>query len=442
LSLKRILIHHGRATRDRMPISPLDAYEDHFPVGYVAFYRKTLDPTLLIRALVEVLAHYPLLSGRMVRERGIKKIALDDAGVGFDIDETNETLADWREPDRNAIGRFVRLILPQLTLRSREPLMNVRLTQLAGGGSVLGVSFGHVLADGTAIAGFLRDWAKAARGEAIEAPVWDRREQARAIDANGFDPAHVPVHASSYLGMHEASVRELGRLYAHLLGTLALWKGYTIALRGEDIETLKSETNAGHSELLSSNDVLGAFLWKLFNRKLEPYGDFRSRFFGVVDLRRHTPGVPARGVFGNMPGHLAIESTTRETADLDLHALARKLRRASQAIAPHHFLAQETWLGHRQIEGRMYRVLAAEPYPGDVTVSNCRYMPFYDIDFGEGRPYFFNLPAEKFPRVVIWPAADGDGCVLDVNLTPRMARELVPTLTRKRPLALDFDHGR
>jgi shikimate O-hydroxycinnamoyltransferase len=418
-----------------MPISPLDAYEDHFPVGYVAFYRQTLSPSLLTRALTQVLPDYPLLTGRISRDaRGHKAIALNDAGLDFEVQEVPDTLSDWRDPDRNAIGRFVRVLLPQSPLRCRQPLMSLRLTQLAGGGSVLGIGFGHVLADGNGIAGFLRDWAKAARGEPVVAPLWDRVEQAKAFRVDGFDPGSVPVHEQSYLGLHEGSLWELAHLYQHLLRALPGWVGYTIPLRGEDIEKLKAATNAGRSEALSSNDILSAFLWKLYAGALVPYGAHRSRFFGVADLRKHTPGVPARGVFGCMSGHLLLEGTTKSTLDLDLYQLAQRIRRETRGIRPERFLQQEEWLRHRQTSGRMHRVLAALPYPGDVAVSNCRYIPFYDMDFGGGRPYFFNLPAEKFPRIVVWPAADGDGCVLNLHLTREMAGQILPVLTRRGAL--------
>ena len=420
-----------------MPISPLDAYEDHFPVGYVAFYRRTLDRERLMRSLETVAAACPLLTGRMTRSpRGPKAIALSDEGIGFEWCESRDTLGDWRDPDRNAIGGFVRLPFPQDPRRRFQPLMTVRLTQLAGGGSVLGVGLGHVLADGTGIAQLLRDWARVARGERIEPSLWHRREQAEAFRVDGFEPERVPVRERTYLGLHEASIPELGRLYLHLLRRLPEWVGLTIPIRGEHIEDLKAQVNGGATERLSSNDVLSAFLWKLLDRALWPEGSRRSRFFGVTDLRRHAPGAGDRAVFGNMSGHLLLETKPGGARALDVAALATRLRAEARAIAPERFCQQEVWLRHRQLNGRMTRVLGAEPYPGDVAVSNCRYIPFYDIDFGGGRPYFFNLPAEKFPRIVVWPAADGDGCVLNVNVTRDDAAKLVPFLARPRPLDL------
>jgi shikimate O-hydroxycinnamoyltransferase len=440
--MRTSLLKHGRATGRRMSISPLDAYEDHFPVAYVAFYRKTLDPGALRRALEEILPHYPLLTGRMSWDaRGHKAIALNDAGLGFEIDETHETLADWRDPDRNAIGRFVRTIVPQHPLRMREPLCHVRVTQLAGGGSVLGVGMGHVLADGSGIARFFSDWAKAARGERVVAPMSDRFEMARTFGTPSFDPARVPVHALSYHGLHEASLGELAKLYAFLLGTLPRWVSYTVPLRGEHIEGLKAQANAGASEKLSSNDVLSAYLWKLLLGATDLPAAHRTRFFGVTDLRPHTPGVPARGVFGNMSGHTTIEATAHAALRADLRELAQTVRRESRAITPERFQEQDEWLRHRQRSRRMYRVLAAEPYAGDVAISNCRYIPFYDTDFGGGRPYSFVRPAEAFPRVVLWPAADGDGCVLDLCLMPEHAAKVLPALTQRRPLALEAIEG-
>lgn len=420
-----------------MSFSALDAYEDGSSVAYVAFHRHALHPELLVRALERVLPHYPLLTGRLGKtDGGQPAIALDDAGLPLEIAETHDTLTDWATPSRDAIGRFFAAVSPRSPRRAWQPLVRFRLTRLRGGGSALGIAFAHVLADGLSIASFLRDWSRAARGEAIVTPLWDRDAQARAFRADDFDARDVPIAARTYLGLHEASRRELAALYAHLLVRLPRWKGHAIPIRGAAIDALKSEaiasTQVGRT---SSNDLLVAYLWKLVTRSLPAL--HRTRYFGVADLRRFTRGVPSeRDVFGNMSGHLLIERTAGEVASMDLHALARTLRAETERITPHDLLAQEAWLRDRQLRGRMGRVIGSQPFAGDVCVSNCRYIPFYDLDFGDGRPYAFVLPTEPFPRIVIWPAADGDGCVLNVNLTHDMAARLVPRLTSRHPLDL------
>jgi shikimate O-hydroxycinnamoyltransferase len=434
-SQRRTLIRHGNPQARLMPLNPLDHFEDHFGVAYVAFYRRTLDYEQLRRGLEVLLPSYPLLTGRMARSgRGQLAIALNDAGIPFDLRHSSDSFADWLYPDRDRIGVFVDKIVPQALFRGSKPLMTLRLTQLKGGGSVLGIGFGHVLADGTGFVELLQRWARAARGEPLAAgPCWDRQEMAAYLHDPAFDAATVPLAAEEYHGLCELSRRQLVRLYADVMRVLPHMTGLTLRLRGEAIEALKARVNAGHSEQLSSNDVISAYLYKLFNKCFDAPDDRPSRFLTVADLRSRTPGVPPQGLFAGMSGHLLHTATAREIAALDLHALGLQIRRMTRGIEARRFLEQEAWLGRRVERRRMHRVFAAhDPFQPGFFVSNCQRIPFYNMDFGSGRPACFTLPTELAPRIMqIWPVADGDGCELTLNVTRSMARQILPVLVRR-----------
>ena len=425
-----------------MPITPLDAYADAFAMGFVAFYRQTLDP--------------PTRSSAALRRRASALSALDGPddpqriGVQSDRAErrrpgvrrrrhAGDLLHDWREPDRDRIGRFVRLPFPQHPRRRAQPLARFTLTHLHGGGSVLGVGLSHALGDGTAVARFLGDWARCARGQPVLGPMWDRVELSETLHREDFDPATVPLDARAYLGLQEFSPINFARVFGLLVAKSPWLRAHTIRLHAEDLDGLKrrvaSTTITGSNERVSSNDALAAFLWKLWNSVREPSATARSRFFGIADLRKHTPNVPEQGVFACMSGHLLLEQTTQHTADTDLRDLALRIRRLTAAIEPDHFHRQAVWLRKRQANGSLFRVVGAQPCAGDFAINNCRFLPFYDADFGGGRPYFVNMPAEGFSRIVVWPAPDGDGCVLNLHLTSATAKTVLPVLSRRTPLA-------
>ncbi len=77
----------------------------------------------------------------------------------------------------------------------------------------------------------------------------------------------------------------------------------------------------------------------------------------------------------------------------------------------------------------MARVFACHnPYAPDFFVSNMMRMPFFDLDFGLGRPYHVTMPVEMAPRIAyVLPTADGAGCEVLLSITKRMAQKLALT---------------
>lgn len=418
-----LMVRSGQGSSRIMPLSALDAFEDHFAICFVLFYKETQNPALLQSSLATLLQHYPLLGGRL-KGGGL---ALNDAGVPFEVRHSNESLSGWQDPDRDHVARFASLVNPQMPGRSLQALMKVRLTQLAGGGSVLGLGFAHVLTDGMGFTRLFADWGKIARGETIRAACWDREVLARAFHAEAPDLSAVPIHAQSYLGMEELSRRRLLRLYKNVITHMPRMRGLTIRLRGEQLAGLKDRVNQGQDLKLSSHEILSAHLYKLFNELYNPIDERPSRFFMVADLRARTPGVPEEGVMAAMSGHLGHSMSTREIARADLYSLGSKIRETTRGIIPHQYLKQDAWLAEKRRKGTMYRVFAChDAFSPDFFISNCQYLPFYDLDFGSGRPYSFRRPTEKAPRIVeVFPAPDGDGCELFVNVSRSMARRLL-----------------
>ena len=435
----RNLIRSGSLSTRVMQLSALDCFEDHFGICFVSFYRKTQSADTIGKALQALLVHYPLLSGRVIKQEDGLGLALHDQGVPFSVSHSSASLSDWRDPDRNLIGRFADRILPQVPGRAQQALMKIKLTHLQGGGSVLGIGLAHVLGDGRSFCTLLQDWGRLARGETITPLCWDRDRLRASLLQKGQDPGPVPLHAQSYLGLEQFSLPRLVRLYAKVISHMPRMQGLRLHVRGEELLSLKDQLNEGQEVKLSSHDAIAAALFKRLHALPHGQSVGSVRYLMIADLRSRTEGIPPEGAFANLSGHM-VQSVESEAIDkADPYSLALQLRLGSRAFEKDHYLKQEAWLRERVRQRTIGRTFAChDPFRSDFFISNVQNLPFYDLDFGEGRPYCFTMPTEMAPRIVqVFPRPDGDGCDILLNVTRSMAKELLSHRDRKpAPLSL------
>jgi hypothetical protein len=156
----------------RMPLTPLDNSQILQCINPKAFWIPSgLDPRLLQQALSLVLIDYPLLSGRIGGGKGSLRqlrqclccyISVCNAGAEF-VSCSDALGRSMRDFPLGAMARsgFSHMgkeaVLPDFflpmsiegVLEAREPLLKVKLTQLADGASILALTLHHAVLGAT-----------------------------------------------------------------------------------------------------------------------------------------------------------------------------------------------------------------------------------------------------------------------------------------------------
>uniref|UniRef100_A0A383V810 Uncharacterized protein n=1 Tax=Tetradesmus obliquus TaxID=3088 RepID=A0A383V810_TETOB len=144
-------------------------------------YKETLRPAALKEALSAALDAFPTLAGRVQPEKPASRfarttnwqLACCNAGVPFSVHSSSSSLQELLQsgamtqrqgftfPDakESTLPPYMERMDAAAVLSGDAPVLAVRLTQLAGGGSILAVTASHVVLDGRSYVRFLQHWA-------------------------------------------------------------------------------------------------------------------------------------------------------------------------------------------------------------------------------------------------------------------------------------------
>ncbi|CAM5710679.1 hypothetical protein SANTM175S_10459 [Streptomyces antimycoticus] len=110
---------------------------------------------------------FPILSGRMKRDPdGGLSVLCDDGGVRFVEAHASEPMPDYgpRHTAKKGLERHLSHAMPFWVVDRDTPLFTVKLTHMKGGGSILGLTMNHAVADGSSYMSFLESWVREHRG--------------------------------------------------------------------------------------------------------------------------------------------------------------------------------------------------------------------------------------------------------------------------------------
>jgi hypothetical protein len=124
------------------------------------WFEKCPDPALLVASLRKTLGIFPIVAGRLRpaaagnADGSLFEVALSDEGVLFDVFSCSGGVGDFTtgqgEAHLQPLGnftpaRFNAAIDTRAMLRGKAPLGRIRLTRLADGGGVIGMTFSHTV---------------------------------------------------------------------------------------------------------------------------------------------------------------------------------------------------------------------------------------------------------------------------------------------------------
>ncbi|MEU3561925.1 acyltransferase [Kitasatospora sp. NPDC006786] len=404
-------VRAGQATGRVLRCGLMDTMLADLAVSVALCFEHPLDDDRLAAGLARALERVPVFAGRLRTVEGVLEAVCDDTGVPFEVYAVEGTLAE-------AMGRVTapgsELVAPLDARAARDggvPLLTVRVTRTADGGTVLGCSWHHAIGDLHSFMLLLRAWSAAVEGEPLpEAELVDDQDELLA--------EVLPVEDCGRPGFRLPSAEEAELLAREVAAGPRANRLVQIAFTDAELARMCEEFGAVAGRRLSSGDVLCAHLLSTL-RELD--GDETERMLTVpVNVRRWLGLSPA------LMGNLLSEVHLPHRPEDGPAALAGALRTALEEFpAVHLNLRANLWflatLGRARLRDCV--PLGFDPAARRFSFSNWSGFGAYAVGFQGRCPVLFS-PAANYPIPwVCWTVEGfrGEGRLATVVLPARLA---------------------
>ncbi|MGA5820130.1 acyltransferase [Kitasatospora sp. NPDC094028] len=291
------------------------------------------------------------------------------------------------------------------------PLLTVRVTRTADGGTVLGCSWHHAVGDLHSFVLLLRIWSAAVEGEPLE-------EGELVDDQDALLDRVVPERDCGRPGFRIPTAAEAELLAREVAAAPRANRVVQVHFGEDEVRRMREELSAAAGRRLSAGDVLCAHLLSTL-RELD--GDRAERMLTVPVNARRWLGLPPALV-----GNLLSEVHLPHQPEDGPAALAGALRAAVEDFPAAHlnlranldFLAA---LGRSRLGACV--PLGFDPAARRFTFSNWNRFGVYRLSFQGQRPVFFS-PAANYPLPWVSWAVEGfggNGFLSTVVLPARLA---------------------
>ena len=409
----RTWVKPKNSINEQFRLSHLDCYEDNFVFVFCYYYEKTQAMESLQDALQKAFEIFPFFAGRLQGAQHERVITCTGQGIPSELVYLDVSLAELFKEGwpKNKTQKYGFHIVPQIGNRANHPLIAFKLNQLREGGSILAVTFSHAIADGHSICRFFNAWAALARGESKESIrskfYLDRDKVDNLVQPLGSADS---VQATSPQGW--MFFKRFGKLrfLSKVVSYLPWVNGKVFNLSGVDLERLKQ----GKKE--SSNAIVTALLWKIYAAYHSKEGE--SRIFFPMDVR-HLLQTGDQHYFGNAVVHICFSLPYNEVRKMPLLDLAAFVRDQTKKRSKGAIEEQYAWLAEARLHPKLFsKVYASVDHFGeDLFFSNVSKLPYYDLDFGEGKPFYFTSPPPPAPKIfhLLPNPADRNGICVHIN---------------------------
>lgn len=407
-----------------------------------------VDPALVKSSLEDALVLHPALAGRVFLQPAAKftgHLALTNDGVRFTTAVRAGTAPQVLE--EAAVPSFCELPLRRDVMAGRAPVLNIKLTLFSGDGKmIIGMSVSHAVYDGTSWSPFLRDWGRAARGEALldQKPV--------PLDRSGWKRPRLSLEQAPGRGEKLGFAFHRLMLMSYILGRRVHSGRYPYPVRerlhfsGSELARLKRAATptapsgadgCNADGWVTTQEALVAHLLKSLCRALLPSAatEAEARVTFVLDARK-AAGMPAdcECGCGTLEHAIDVGGLLRKSLPqvaADLHT-GLKEHRTAEAYA-HRYAERQAWFDEdgdcsELLRSRIERLQGAKKkYPITLKINNQSKVT--QLDFGTGGAQML-FPAGGTTLLV---AAPPDGIL--VFLEAALFRGVEP---RKRQEALQY----
>lgn len=384
------------------------------PVSVVFFFEHALDSERLAEGLARTLHHVPVFGGRMRTRDELLEIVCDDVGVPMTTYDVEETIGE-------AIGRvmlpssgFVEHIDGSREQDGGHPLLTVRLSRLADGGTVLGCSWHHGVGDMHTLALFLRAWSAHVEGAAPP--------EVRVVnDLDAYLDKILPPQDAGLPAFRLPDPEEAAGLRREIDGALRFNRPVQIYFTDAEIDRMQRALSAAAGRRLSKHDVLSGHLAAAI-RQLD--ADTAQRKLTMPVNIRQRLDIPT-AIVGNLVEDVQVGCAGGAAAA----AIAADVRATIDDFPGSHLRFRASW-AFLEAVGRA-RFGDCFPYGFDppsrtFIVTNWSRFGAYDITFGGQRPALVS-PTTRLPLPwMCWliEGFGGSGYVATVILPSRLTARL------------------
>lgn len=457
-----------------VPLSAIDAHPFVRGMSVTCAFvypQPALDVEAMAASLSRTLSRYPVVAGRLRRSRSHEaafEVTCNNAGAEFSFFRCDGTVSDFdgygdsggggqhMQPAGNrAPAAFCARMQPFDSLLSgNAALAHFRVTHLRDGGSILGFSCSHALADGASALAFVEAWAAEhaalltgcpAALPRFGAPVFDRE----ALSAAARVPPELPASTVANTAAGRARMAALaaritlrslaGRGRKVVVDALRPTATFVVPLSSELIARARAAAPG-----TSANDVAVGISWALLcavrhrGSKSPLLGESHA-LMQTADLRRYLPGLPA-SFFGNCSWGVLVTAQPGARSPLQLAAACRAamaefcdsallFEQLDGLLRPH---AGASWSALRQ---------AVLPAFCDGVFSSWNWPPLWAIRFGGATPVWISgniFPATPWGFQLLAGRPDQPGLLL-MGTCPRSKLEHVKAAASSILEALRFE---
>ncbi|RRT46797.1 hypothetical protein B296_00040562 [Ensete ventricosum] len=389
-----------------IPLSVFDkiSYNLHVELIY-AFRPPTPSNSNIEKGLATALSEYREWAGRLREDaRGEPVILLNDAGIRF-VEATSDDVLGRNvlEPSR-ALHRL------HPCVNGVEELLQVQLTRFVCGTLVVGFTSHHMVADGHSMSRFIVAWGHATRGLPMDSlPLHGR--------GAFFIPRNPPRVEFEHRGVEftakNASDTEED---VPLTADLVVHKAH---FSREFLENLKAKASLGADRRYTTFESLMAHLWRVVNvaRGLDEHIT-SAVHISVNGRSRLRPPVPDE-YFGNLVLWACPRAKVGELVNMPLQSIAEVVREGIAKMDDRYFRSLIDFGSSKEVkEGLKGTIEPKEAvFSPNFEVNSWVRFPFWDLDFGSGKPFLF-MPSfyavEGIMFLVASPTGDGS---IDVYVT-------------------------
>ncbi|PWA69736.1 transferase, Chloramphenicol acetyltransferase-like domain protein [Artemisia annua] len=366
--------------------------------------------TRLEKSLEKTLTRFYPLAGRFVN----KTLTIDcnDQGVEFIHAKVNTKLQDILAPNVNV--KFVDDFIPSNKFsidQFHEPLLTVQVTMFECGGVALGVNVSHKIVDASTLSTFVSEWA-----------AMNRKENEIKFTGPGFNSSSLfPGRCLSPLPL-PLITEDMSSKYIRMI----------VSFNESAISKLKAKAMAKENictKYYSKVQLVSSILWKAFIDVDRATNNIPKKYIllQAVSLRGKMASLVPKNSCGNILALCATEAGNAETSEELADLLTNNVKKTINIFSN---VRHDTEDGQTTILNAVTLKDVNIPESTHVfTVTSWSKFPFYEADFGFGKPAWAAPPSIALQRVAcLMDDAQGNGVdahfMVEVENVPYFERAL------------------